>query len=1019
MSNNLSLMNETLELGSTDNQLNEESVENTRIEDEQASEQLAFSGDVATDNGVPAWEHESRMAFHILFDASDRDAPDKIPTRVRRPYPGRPALYKKDEHFMKHETRQVLDALMPEGAKYGVVTFEASGKDGGKNMAEMAKYLCRNGWIEGDERYRVVYADVNGTGTMILVSSTAHIKRLKDLGVFISSDPKAPKRMRRTMAAHQVMVEAKVIRSYAAETGQVTLAQLKNGRIISILDFNMKLLDSQATAFLDGSGVINLPGFDGCAATLVGPFGLGKGIYATNERMSDYDIYLYGTKDEVIFHGDHIYIGMLLKVSKHDLMTDLQTITNAGFYEEDLCVRSGYEAMDERAKVLFGDDEDAITDYFATLVNVSDEARRDMDMPKAEWALVRSMKLQHESKTMPVLYRRIFKHGFQDSLDISKGRIPLKGAIRVYARPNPLVMLPNGLPDFSSDTLGGELDGLPTVCIPDLPDGQVLLGRNPNTNSTEMALVRNITVPELREYKEQGWCFFGANAGDILGLLNGGDMDDNLFAIQAPAFIAKWQTMDYPVQPKLTVKVREVSAFAKTNREKWLGIGDEWNFNCFAQQLREFTEYSESLGSFINNGWLDTLLSGEHRVAIGESLTTGTFVVPENFTAQLRSELLQLLPADQAKVVPAEYEPTLDWFVYVASLVNAAKPDFICARAMSNSDMVIDYTRMRKGDKLTVMSLFAEAKEALKTMVFPISFADRIPRDRRKAGNYLLVETKVCKALRLLSTRRDQLLEESRQVEHMIKRPLATKLLTSYPADESIHSMLQVIRSWRRQQFQEAKAANGGCLPDDAYDRIHNGHTETVMVKGETGEITGIQEIRTPGLIDFYANQFSVSGNVLSISGRPWSVETRRKLGIHWLNSVYTRNADPLIGDDNFTQSVGDGVPNFILDDVLSAEEDLGLTGWVAFVDLNGYAKRRLRQPVVVKVIGGSVLHRSNDRLLSRTPDLTIPNGSYMMSPKGVIHVDESVPELHSNYKSAQVAHIASEDFEFGEDSNF
>jgi hypothetical protein len=42
-----------------------------------------------------------------------------------------------------------------------------------------------------------------------------------------------------------------------------------------------------------------------------------------------------------------------------------------------------------------------------------------------------------------------------------------------------------------------------------------------------------------------------------------------------------------------------------------------------------------------------------------------------------------------------------------------------------------------------------------------------------------------------------------------------------------------------------------------------------------------------------------------------------------------------------------------------------------------------------------------------------------MMSPKGVIHVYESVPELHSNYKSAQVALIASEDFEFGEDSDF
>ena len=142
-------------------------------------------------------------------------------------------------------------------------------------------------------------------------------------------------------------------------------------------------------------------------------------------------------------------------------------------------------------------------------------------------------------------------------------------------------------PSSSSRMIAAIAWRLPTVCIPDLPEGPVLVGRNPNTNSTEMVLVCNILVPERLESKGQGWCFFVANAGDLLGKLNGGDMDDNLFAIQDPAFIAKWQTMDYPVQPKLTVKVREVSAFAKTNREKWLGIGDEWNFNCFAQQLRE------------------------------------------------------------------------------------------------------------------------------------------------------------------------------------------------------------------------------------------------------------------------------------------------------------------------------------------------------------------------------------------------------------------------------------------------
>ena len=86
-----------------------------------------------------------------------------------------------------------------------------------------------------------------------------------------------------------------------------------------------------------------------------------------------------------------------------------------------MCKPASSSRLRTYSRILFGDDEDAITDYFATLVNVSDAARRDMDMPKPEWALVRAMKLQHESKTLPVLYRRIFKHGFQDSLDIIYG----------------------------------------------------------------------------------------------------------------------------------------------------------------------------------------------------------------------------------------------------------------------------------------------------------------------------------------------------------------------------------------------------------------------------------------------------------------------------------------------------------------------------------------------------------------------------------------------------------------------
>jgi hypothetical protein len=167
---------------------------------------------------------------------------------------------------------------------------------------------------------------------------------------------------------------------------------------------------------------------------------------------------------------------------------------------------------------------------------------------------------------------------------------------------------------------------------------------------------------------------------------------------------------------------------------------------------------------------------------------------------------------------------------------------------------------------------------------------------------------------------------------------------------------------------------------------------------------------RTLGLIDFYFN----SGD-----GVPWTTETRRKIGIQWLQSVYMRRNSPAIGDDGFTQSVGDGVPNFILDDILNAEEELFLTGMKVFVSLNGYAKAKLRgqtNRIPVHTVNGDVFHRSNGRILSSTPDPTIMDGSYMMSPKGVITVFESVPELHSDFKAKMAAAItAGEDEDFDE----
>jgi len=65
----------------------------------------------------------------------------------------------------------------------------------------------------------------------------------------------------------------------------------------------------------------------------------------------------------------------------------------------------------------------------------------------------------------------------------------------------------------------------------------------------------------------------------------------------------------------------------------------------------------------------------------------------------------------------------------------------------------------------------------------------------------------------------------------------------------------------------------------------------------------------------------------------------------------------------------------------------------------------------------GHIFHLSNGRELSQRPNATIPDGSYMMSDKGIIRVADAVPELKSNFKSQHVAALAACGFEFDEDS--
>jgi hypothetical protein len=577
------------------------------------------------------------------------------------------------------------------------------------------------------ERFRFVYGHINGDkGLMLFISAAAGIHNPSQLGLTITSSEKSPKRIQRLFATHLIMHKCRLLTSYEADTGTVYEALLPNGKLFRALDFNMDLLSPEMQAEMDGSGHCSMFG-PGILFTGVGPWGSDKGVYSNNPLLTDYDLIHYGSKKEVALNDGNIFVGALGTTRLHELYIDPQTLLNSGGYEDDLCVKYGMDAMNEMKDLLFSDNEDALVEHFAKLVNISDDSRRKLNSPKVEWSLVKAMKNDHQSKAQPVFFRRTVNHGMRTAVDIVRGRIFIKDGCRVYARPYPNMIQANGMPDPRLDNLSGKHDGIPMVCMPDVKEGQALVLRNPNTNSSEMILTWNIHMLELKQYKGEGWCFFGSDAGELLVQLNGGDMDDNLVVLTDPAFIAKWQTMRYPVQTKIRPVDRQTPAEVAVYRERYLGIGKFWSYSVFNEQLKIFVEYSDSLGSFINDGMLDTCLSGEHRTSISACLENGTFVVPENFSAPTRKELDKILQAELWKFIPADYEPSLENFVHLCKIMIEHKPDFICARAMSNSDAVIDMLQQSKGDRNLVSSLIAEAKEARRTLFFPMSYEGRIP----------------------------------------------------------------------------------------------------------------------------------------------------------------------------------------------------------------------------------------------------------------------------------------------------
>jgi hypothetical protein len=984
----------------------------------------------------------SRMALQVLRTDEDRK-PRQFATIVRRPWTEELIAagtdYDKSRYFKRHETDPWLDAVVQSvGTRtsgqpmvYGRLRVRGTGTKGRKAAAEWFRGVVGDPLIkrpahgfydkESKTRFRAIVYWADEDLEALLVPMDSNIHCLGDLGITLSGDPKAPKRLKRAMAPHQLMLQFTVVKTEQTPDGMLhTLRHAVLGREFTVLSFDMTTLPQSLVRFVDGMNIVT--GFaelfgrewDHHKFTAILPEGLGKGFGHAVPQVEP-DVVLFGTKPELRVEGNIAYLGVLdvLHMSR-DATLDIQTGVNMGFFSPELAPAEGQYWLKEIQRIRSGVDEAQVRDLDAVLARLDDQnaEKKSFFEPEDHDPSVRAAKLMLESQSMPVLWRRSIQRSLESTTDLTRGRILMTRVMtRLYLCPNLLAFHRTGRPDPSLDELThANFPQVPKpmhiVCAPDVDEGPLFLVRNPNTTSREAVLVWNVHLGGLRRYRGRGIVFFSFQACELLVRLNGADFDDSVLASTDSRYIARWLTMDYPVTEKL-------SARADSSR----GCLTEWNRTIGDRDITRWTASATNVGGFINDVMLDTLLSGPNRSHAIESIKNGVYWAPKNFSGGD--------PDEFAKTVVLPYLETY-------------KGDFLNAFEANNSEYVIDWCAMGKGDEKVARTLFDGAKRIHRytdamgkrrqnpcyPKTWDVDGKCRIPADRRAKGDYLLVETEVCRSLNALVELRESILEAARRKEWEIARPIPAEVDRQFPSSPLTRRAAGRLRKTWRRLIEQVKQQNGGRLPTGWFSAVAHGEdvqeeisptdpdydhrvAEDARAAGQAVE-PQYRVIHHEGLQQHYFYVKNSQGQAV-----PIPLNDRIGMAVEWLRQVYSIDTeDPVLNEDGTTRSFGDGVPNFVLHDYLTALEMCQLTGLVVYVRLDPRARRRLAadgRSVPVRIVTGRintwVIDNENGLKLGTLANhIRVPDGAYAMSPQGVIVVKKSDESLHSSFKVDQLA---------------
>jgi hypothetical protein len=567
------------------------------------------------------------------------------------------------------------------------------------------------------------------------------------------------------------------------------------------------------------------------------------------------------------------------------------------------------------------------------------------------WALRRYLQRGASTFAMPWMYRKIVQHLMTKVVQARAGRVPMeyapgKGvAISRYVAGDIYAVMPDGSINMDNSVIP---EGY-CVCM-DLPEGiEVAIYRQPNEHQNAHVILTNMHHPAYEFAKGGVYIYMGHGQHLVAPRLGGMDNDDALIIVYDPEWVRGFKELALNPYPEYGPLVTDQDRMVMEQEAFFAGEDEDEGRGGF---------YDELMGLSPMEGSDVAQYSERHTIhQIERARTSGAGIGP----------VANAVLLDVGVSIPRYKSFIAHWLRDNGMLDQldqlANKADFQMRKFATHLELIIDGNVK---DRALLEGLGDVNKQIqdfhTNARFYPTCLAGKIPPKKESKGDYILVDTPVCRVLEWIAEDIDALMDAFKTNEWLLVRPADREVLMSYPSTKEIR---QIVHGEPRRPGVELEELEPGIMT------IWKREWATAFGRGVIKE------------------DYERISKIVVEFAKPFEPEMK-EIAVEIYRSYYkSKKAQASKDAQGKRRGYSDGILgiNFFANHFLDALEDIGFTGETYAVDFDRYRSFMSRIAMNVKVNNGIVYRAKDMRIVGNCK--RCPNGEFKMI-SGLIEVKEA-----------------------------